>query len=309
MEFIAYAIKYTKVINVAGGGLSNGNAYANIEIEYANEKMNEYEITGVFYAEYGKNPCRRKIGAEIDWGEDDHFNVIDWDGNVVNSSGEPIEDDDNEDEDEEEEEDEEDDEEDLTPVNKVIRSIMTNSKWIKNFYPTYKELIAEEEVQEEFNMKENEDGDFVFPNNEEWKWFLHRYYLCDELFAGFDYDTEESNTTMVVSLAENTTDLNTICKAPIEPMIKFILEAMEKEGIESVCENEEDWFKQLKGEQERDEHFAPHVVDIYAHFYGAAVLDCDHAVFTKIKQTILTLSTKESLAHQRKKVSGTDVSR
>lgn len=122
MEFTAYAIKYTKVINVAGGGLGNGNAYANIEIEYANEKMNEYEITGVFYAEYGRNPYRRKIGRDIEWGEDDDFNVIDDDDNVVNSSGDPIEDDDD-DEDEEDEEDEDKDDEDT----KIKQTILTLS--------------------------------------------------------------------------------------------------------------------------------------------------------------------------------------
>ena len=125
MEFTAYAVTYTKVINVAGGGLSNGNAYANIEIEYANEKMNEYEITGVFYAEYGRNPCRRKIGVDIDWGEDDHFNVIDWDGNVVNSSGESLMDD-TEDEDEEDEDEDKDDEDKLAHHRKNVSGTLVS---------------------------------------------------------------------------------------------------------------------------------------------------------------------------------------
>lgn len=308
MEFRAYSVRYTQVINVAGGGLGNGNAYANIEIDYKDSDMNE--ISKVYYAEYGRNPSRELIGVDIEWGEGDDFNVLDKDGKVVNSSGQQLVDD-TEDEDEEDEEEEEAKyKEDLTPVNKVIRSIMTNPKQIKNFYPTYKELIAKEEVQKEFRMKKNEDGDFVFPDNEQWKLFLNRYYLCYELFAGFDWipNPKEQNT-MVVSLVENTKDLNTICKAPIEPMVELILHWTAEDGRDCVCKNEEDWFKQLNCEQERDEDFAPHVVDIYAHFYGSAVLDCDHDVFTKIKQTILTLSDNESLVHQRKKVSGTSVSR
>ncbi len=101
MEFTAYSVTYTKVINVAGGGLGNGNAYANIEIEYKDATMEE--VKGVYYAEYGKNPCRELIGVDIDWGEDDTFNVLDKDGNVVNSSGQQLtsdtEDDDEDDED------------------------------------------------------------------------------------------------------------------------------------------------------------------------------------------------------------------
>lgn len=103
MLFRAYSVTYTKVINVAGGGLSNGNAYANIEIEYKDSDMNE--ISRVFYAEYGKNPCRKLIGMDIEWRRDDTFNVLDRHGRNVDLSGLV---DDEEEEEEEEDEEEED---------------------------------------------------------------------------------------------------------------------------------------------------------------------------------------------------------
>lgn len=123
MEFTAYSVTYVKVINVAGGGLGNGNAYANIEIEFKDSDMNE--ISRVFYAEYGRNPSRRWIGVDIDWDDDGtSFNVIDENGDVVNSSGKAIisDDEDEEDEEDEDEEDEEgtDDEKSLTHQRKNV---------------------------------------------------------------------------------------------------------------------------------------------------------------------------------------------
>ena len=56
--------KFTE-IQVAGGGIGNGNAYATIEI-YENE---------VVYREYGNNPVRKIIGSKIVWDGDGKFTV------------------------------------------------------------------------------------------------------------------------------------------------------------------------------------------------------------------------------------------
>ena len=54
---------------VAGGGLGNGNAYAQVELE--NDKY--------YYREYGKNPFRKYIGDEIVWLEDGNFRIFERD--------------------------------------------------------------------------------------------------------------------------------------------------------------------------------------------------------------------------------------
>lgn len=60
---------------VAGGGLSNGNAYAVIEILYNDEQMEE--IDSVWYKEFGKNPISKEIGNEVEWCEDvDTFKIL-----------------------------------------------------------------------------------------------------------------------------------------------------------------------------------------------------------------------------------------
>ena len=76
MVFTAYTCEqiYMKRINVAGGGLGNGNAYAVIEILYKDECMEE--VNSVWYKEYGINPISEKIGDDIEWGEDDTFKVL-----------------------------------------------------------------------------------------------------------------------------------------------------------------------------------------------------------------------------------------
>ena len=67
---------YKVVINVAGGGMMNGNAYANIEGEWETEEEYETGEEGdIYYCEYGNNPVRRYVGTRIVWGEDDNFNV------------------------------------------------------------------------------------------------------------------------------------------------------------------------------------------------------------------------------------------
>ena len=61
--------KSKDVINVAGGGMMNGNAYANVE-----------KIDGLYYyCEYGKNPYKECIGDTIvynPYGYEYNFNVI-----------------------------------------------------------------------------------------------------------------------------------------------------------------------------------------------------------------------------------------
>ena len=98
MGYTAYSSEdiIMKRINVAGGGLNNGNAYAEVQIIYMDKDMEE--INSVFYEEFGKNPFRKYIGDDIEWVEEYNFKVLN-DGKYVDSS--------DEEEDEEEDEDEE----------------------------------------------------------------------------------------------------------------------------------------------------------------------------------------------------------
>ena len=67
---------YKVVIMVAGGGMMNGNAYANIEGEWKTEEDYENGEDGeIYYCEYGSNPSRQCVGTRIIWGEDDNFNI------------------------------------------------------------------------------------------------------------------------------------------------------------------------------------------------------------------------------------------
>ena len=98
MVFTAYSCEqiYMKRINVAGGGLSNGNSYAVVEILYNDEQMEE--VDSVWYKEFGKNPISKRIGNEVEWCEDgDTFKILE--------DGEYVDDEDKEEEEEEEEED------------------------------------------------------------------------------------------------------------------------------------------------------------------------------------------------------------
>lgn len=77
-EYNAYSISslYKVVMNVAGGGLMNGNAYANIEGEWKTEEdFNNGEEGVIYYCEYGNNPIRQYKGSRIVWGEEDNFNI------------------------------------------------------------------------------------------------------------------------------------------------------------------------------------------------------------------------------------------
>jgi len=108
MVFTAYSCEqiYMKRINVAGGGLSNGNAYAVIEILYNDEQMEE--VDGVWYKEFGKNPISERIGNEVEWCEDgDTFKILE--------DGEYVEDEDKEEEDEDSDFEDDDDWKSLCP--------------------------------------------------------------------------------------------------------------------------------------------------------------------------------------------------
>ncbi len=80
-EYTTYAVKniYKVIINVAGGGMMNGNAYANIEGEWPCEDayMNGEEGE-IYYCEYGNNPVRNLIGSRIVYDDEGYrFNVVD----------------------------------------------------------------------------------------------------------------------------------------------------------------------------------------------------------------------------------------
>ena len=139
MVFTAYSCEqiYMKRINVAGGGLSNGNAYAVIEILYNDEQMEE--VDGVWYKEFGKNPISKRIGNEVEWCDDDTFKILE-DGEYV------------EDEDKEEEEEEEEEEEDEDAINSLEKSL---DMWIKIQSKTNPLFTEDEEL--EFLKEECDD--------------------------------------------------------------------------------------------------------------------------------------------------------
>ena len=93
---------YMRRIMVAGGGMGNGNAYANVEIHYADEEMED--IDSVWYKEYGKNPVSKYIGNDVEWEHEEGeayqgftFKVLN-NGKYVDSSDEEEEDIDSQDE-------------------------------------------------------------------------------------------------------------------------------------------------------------------------------------------------------------------
>ena len=70
--YVAYSLKssFKITIQVSGGGMMNGNAYANIEGEWATEDdYNNGEGGGIYYCEYGANPSRHFVGRLIEWDE------------------------------------------------------------------------------------------------------------------------------------------------------------------------------------------------------------------------------------------------
>ena len=82
---------YMKRIMVAGGGIGNGNAYADVEIIYKDEEM--LEVDSVWYIEYGDNPIRKRIGNQVEWCEYNTFKILE--------NGEYVEEEDKEEEEQE----------------------------------------------------------------------------------------------------------------------------------------------------------------------------------------------------------------
>jgi len=129
MVYTAYSCEqiYMKRINVAGGGLSNGNGYAVIEILYNDEQMEE--VDGVWYKEFGKNPIIERIGNEVEWCEDgDTFKILE--------DGEYVED--------EDKEDEEDEDEDEDVINSLEKSF---DMWIRIQLKTNPLFTEDEELE------------------------------------------------------------------------------------------------------------------------------------------------------------------
>jgi len=78
-EFFQYAVNkmYRITIQVAGGGMSNGNAYACIEAEWATEEdFNDGADGEIFYCEYGDKPIREYRGSQLKFNEEGtSFNI------------------------------------------------------------------------------------------------------------------------------------------------------------------------------------------------------------------------------------------
>ena len=71
---------YIVKIMVAGGGMGNGNAYAELEFHYDSEEdmINDpCEANEIYYCEYGNNPRRDLLpGNNIVWDEEGYnFNI------------------------------------------------------------------------------------------------------------------------------------------------------------------------------------------------------------------------------------------
>jgi len=72
-EFESYGIKriYKVIIQVAGGGMMNGNTYATVEGEWENEDDFVHGEDGeIHYCEYGPNPKREWRGVRIRYSDD-----------------------------------------------------------------------------------------------------------------------------------------------------------------------------------------------------------------------------------------------
>jgi len=152
MPFTAYSCENIKRFNVAGGGLMNGNAYANIEVEYEGDSDYWFEnIKKVYYIEYGKNYKKELIGDDIEWTDNpDEFKVL-KDGKYI-------------DEDEEEEEEEE---------NEFCWDIVVQDPYNKSLNIHDKVFYKLEDAEEYCNyfkldksiirkFEKSEDGEFNF---------------------------------------------------------------------------------------------------------------------------------------------------
>ena len=80
-EYTGYGTEssYIVKIMVAGGGMMNGNAYAEVECHYKTEEdynNDPSEADEIYYCEYGKNPIRTLIGDKIVYDEEGYnFNI------------------------------------------------------------------------------------------------------------------------------------------------------------------------------------------------------------------------------------------
>ncbi len=79
-EFNDYGCKkmYKIKIQVAGGGMINGNAYATVEGEWASEEdFNDGDDGEIYYCEYGINPVKDYRGSQLKFNEDGtSFNIV-----------------------------------------------------------------------------------------------------------------------------------------------------------------------------------------------------------------------------------------
>tara|TARA_R110002020_G_scaffold173645_1_gene364561 strand:- start:3260 stop:3517 length:258 start_codon:yes stop_codon:yes gene_type:complete len=64
-RYCNYATQDDGAFIVAGGGIGNGNAYAQVE-----KINNKY-----YYCEYGANPCREYVGDKIELFDDNEFSI------------------------------------------------------------------------------------------------------------------------------------------------------------------------------------------------------------------------------------------
>ena len=171
MVYTAYSCEniYMKRINVAGGGLSNGNAYAVIEILYNDEDMNE--VDGVWYKEFGRNPISKHIGDDVEWGDDDTFKVL--------LDGVYVDDEDKEEEEEEEEEEAKEDEEEAKEAEErkyeEAKAVIAKREQERK-HKQYQELQAHiDKTQQEFLEKRNKEIELLGANQQKRKDCIVKY--------------------------------------------------------------------------------------------------------------------------------------
>jgi len=130
-------------IMVAGGGMMNGNAYAEVEIHYTDGVNGE--VDSIWYKEYGHNPVCRYIGDEVEW--DDEGSTF-----KVKHNGEYVDDEDKEDEDKEDE-DKEDEDSDI-------------SRWFDNEAKKY-DILMEKKYPNWSNMSHRERKNLSPPSSDD----------------------------------------------------------------------------------------------------------------------------------------------
>ena len=68
--YTAYGSKKVYMMKISIGR----EEYEEIEIEYADADMKE--IINVYHVVYGKNPSRRRIGSDVEWGWDPRLRAV-----------------------------------------------------------------------------------------------------------------------------------------------------------------------------------------------------------------------------------------